>query len=138
MYESVVREHDSFGTVLQETGGEFEGNGFALNPYDPCVANKTVEGGVLTISFHVDDCKISHRATGVVDETIDWLRNDYEVLFEDRSGTMKVHRGHVHDYLGMTLDYSHEGEIHISMVKYIVDIYNTLKKAQAKFFGDWR
>ena len=113
-----------------------KGNGFTLNPYDPCVANKTVEGGILTICFHVDDCKISHRATGVVDKTIDWLRNDYEVLFEDGSGAMKVHRGRVHDYLGMTLDFSHEGELHISMVKYIVDIYDSLKKAQDKYFSE--
>ncbi len=52
------------------------GNGFEFNPYDPCVANKTVGGATLTICFHVDDCKISHKSTGVVDETIDWLRND--------------------------------------------------------------
>ncbi len=38
VYEGAVREHDSFGTVLHETG-----NSFALNPYDPCVANKTLK-----------------------------------------------------------------------------------------------
>jgi hypothetical protein len=37
-------------------------NGFTLNPYDPCVANKTVNGSQITICFHVDDCKISHRS----------------------------------------------------------------------------
>jgi len=30
-------------------------NGFKMNPYDPCVANKTVDGKVLTVCFHVDD-----------------------------------------------------------------------------------
>jgi hypothetical protein len=34
---------------------------FIINPYDPCVANKIVEGKQMTICFHVDDCKISHR-----------------------------------------------------------------------------
>ena len=29
--------------------------GFILNPYDACVANKRVGGKVLTILFHVDD-----------------------------------------------------------------------------------
>ncbi len=34
--------------------------GFKLNPYDPCIANKQVDGEQLTVCFHVDDCKISH------------------------------------------------------------------------------
>ena len=47
--------------------------GFEFNPYDACVANKTVDGSVLTICFHVDDCKISHVSTKVVDETLSRL-----------------------------------------------------------------
>jgi hypothetical protein len=34
--------------------------GFKINPYNPCVANKTVDGTQMTICFHVDDCKLSH------------------------------------------------------------------------------
>ena len=56
-------------------------NGFRLNPYNPCVGNKLVDGKVLTICFHVDDCKISHRLSKVVDDTIAWLRDEYEVIF---------------------------------------------------------
>jgi hypothetical protein len=37
--------------------------GFKLNPYDGCVANKIVKGKHITICFHVDDCKISHECT---------------------------------------------------------------------------
>jgi hypothetical protein len=33
---------------------------FAFNPYDPCVANNTIEGQQMTICFHVDDCKLIH------------------------------------------------------------------------------
>jgi hypothetical protein len=47
--------------------------GFKLNPYDGCVANKIIKGKQMTICFHVDDCKISHVSTKVVDETIVWL-----------------------------------------------------------------
>jgi hypothetical protein len=36
---------------------------FVINPYDPCVANKMIEGDQMTICFHVDDCKLSHRKT---------------------------------------------------------------------------
>ncbi len=47
--------------------------GFKLNPYNKCVANKIVNGKQLTICFHVDDCKISHKSTKVVDCVIVWL-----------------------------------------------------------------
>ncbi len=45
-------------------------NGFRLNPYDPCMANKQVKRERLTVCLHVDDCKISHLISKVVDETI--------------------------------------------------------------------
>ena len=106
--------------------------GFEFNPYDSCVANKIVDGTVLTICFHVDDCKISHVSSQVVDETISLLRNDFEVLFEDGSGAMQVQRGKKHVYLGMSLDYSRKGEVHISMFKYIEDICDVFNQAQLK------
>ena len=81
--------------------------GFKLNPY-PCIANKQVKGVQLTVCFHVDDCKISHVSPKVVDETIEWLRSEYEHIIEDGSGLMKDHRGKTHKYLGMTLDFSHD------------------------------
>jgi hypothetical protein len=34
--------------------------GFIINPYDPCVANKIVNGNQLTLRWHVDDLMISH------------------------------------------------------------------------------
>jgi hypothetical protein len=44
--------------------------GFTINPYDPCVANKMIEGKQMTICFHVDDCKLSHRKKKVMDTMI--------------------------------------------------------------------
>ena len=38
-----------------------ESIGFDINPYDTCVANKVVDGSQITIFFHVDDCKMTHR-----------------------------------------------------------------------------
>jgi hypothetical protein len=32
----------------------------AINLYDPCVGNKTIEGQKMTICFHMDDFKLSH------------------------------------------------------------------------------
>ena len=40
--------------------------GFKLNPYDPCVANKIVHGKQLTMTWHVDDLKVSHKKYQVV------------------------------------------------------------------------
>jgi hypothetical protein len=48
--------------------------GFELNPYDPCVANKMIEGKQMTICFHVEDCKLSHRTPKVMDKMIKWPR----------------------------------------------------------------
>ena len=36
--------------------------GYKINPYDGCVANKVIKGKQITICFHVDDCKISHES----------------------------------------------------------------------------
>ena len=56
---------------------------FKLNLYVRCVANKIVKGKQITICFHVDDCKISHEVPQVIDETIDWLKAEYESIFEN-------------------------------------------------------
>jgi hypothetical protein len=45
--------------------------GFTINPYDPCVANTEVLGNQLTITWHVDDMKISHKNSQIVDSFID-------------------------------------------------------------------
>jgi hypothetical protein len=93
--------------------------GFKLNPYNRCVTNKIVKKKQITVCFHVDDCKLSHEHSKVVDETIKWLRAEYESIFEDGSGAMKVHRGKVHKYLGMTLDFSHKGQCIVTMHDYL-------------------
>ncbi len=83
--------------------------GYVMSPYDPCVWNKMIKKKQITICFHVNDCKVSHKLAQVVDEAIKWLRRDYESIFEDCSGAMVVHQGLVHRYLGMTINYSTRG-----------------------------
>ena len=109
--------------------------GFVMNPYDPCVANKMIDGEQMTICFHVDDCKISHRKKSVVDDTIEWLRKEYESIFEDGSGKMTVNRGKIHDYLGMKLDFTTAGQVKISMFSYIDEIIAAFEKAEPKGDG---
>jgi hypothetical protein len=91
--------------------------GFVINPYDWCVANKMVNGKQLTILWHVDDLKLSHKDTKVIDEIIASLKAEYEKV-----GVMTVRRGKVHEYLGMTLDFSQPKKFIIGMEKYIDDV----------------
>ena len=51
--------------------------GFEVNPYDPCVVNKMVDGKQLTISWHVDDLKASHMKSKVIDDFIKWITDTY-------------------------------------------------------------
>jgi hypothetical protein len=106
-----------------------------INPYDPCVANKMIEGEHMTICFHVDEYKLSHRTTKVVDSMIDYLRQEYESIFEDGYGAMTVSRGKIHKYLGMTLYYTIRGQVKITMFNYIDEILTTFDKAEPKGGG---
>jgi hypothetical protein len=96
--------------------------GFEINPYDPCVTNKIVKHKQLTVVWHVDDLKVSHRKPAVVTKMSDWLKSTYERLFDDGSVAMQISRGKIHDYLGMTLDFTLPGQVRITMIPYIEEI----------------
>jgi hypothetical protein len=103
--------------------------GFEFNPYDPCVANKMIDGHQMTITFHVDDCKLSHKKPKTMDKMIEWLRLEYESVFEDGSGKMTVSRGKLHTYLGMTLNYTTCGQVKIAMLDFIDESIAAFNKA---------
>ena len=73
--------------------GDLEAHGFEISPYDLCVANKKVGGKQLTITWNVDDLKISHVNRKVVLDTIVWLESIY--------GEMHATHGKQHEYCGM-------------------------------------
>jgi hypothetical protein len=101
---------------------------FVINPYDQCVTNKMIEGDQMTICFHVDDCKLSHRKNKVMESMIEYLRQEYESIFEDESGAMMLSRGKIHKYLGMTLDYTVHGQVKITMFDYVDEILTAFDK----------
>ncbi len=68
----------------------------------------------------------------MVDATIKWLQAEYESIFDDGSGVMKVHRGKVHKYLGMSLDFSHKGQCHVTMYDYLDGIREAFDAAVEK------
>ena len=63
--------------------------GFEVNPYDPCVANKVINGSQMTVTWHVDDLKISHKESDEVTKFINELGKRYD-------NDLTVHRGTVH------------------------------------------
>jgi hypothetical protein len=54
MLEAALLWYKTFRKDLEDVG-------FIFNPYNPCVANKKVQGLQQTILFHVEDLKLSHR-----------------------------------------------------------------------------
>lgn len=88
--------------------------GFEPNPYDTCVVNKITEGKQCTVAWHVDDLKISHVDQRVLEGIMERLQEKY-----GKEVPLSVTRGHVHDYLGMTIDFSRSGKVVFSMLKYI-------------------
>jgi hypothetical protein len=50
--------------------GTLKKMGFELNPYDPCIANKTIEDSQCTIAWYVNDNKILHAKESVVTDVI--------------------------------------------------------------------
>jgi hypothetical protein len=97
------------------------GQGYELNPYDSCVANKMVDGKQCTILWHVDDLKISHVSQEVIEGVLRFLNERY-----GKEAPLVVTRGKVHDYLGMTIDFSEDGKVKITMVNYIKEMLEEL------------
>ncbi len=93
---------------------DLESIGFEFNPYDPCVANRIVRKKQHTIRFHVDDLKSSHVNSKVNDRFLVWLNK-----MCGSHGEVKATRGKIHDYLGMTFDYSEPGTLTMDMVDYV-------------------
>ena len=102
--------------LYEKLVGDLKADGFKINPYDPCVANKMIGGKQLTVCWHVDDLKISCVDENEVTKMKQWLESEY--------GEMHGSRGKRHDYLGMWLDYSILGKVRIAMEEYLRGVLN--------------
>jgi hypothetical protein len=69
----------------------------------------------------------------VLDNIIVWLREEYENVFTDGSGKMKVARGKVHKYLGMMLDFTVKYVVKMTMIEYVNEIIASWDKACLDF-----
>ena len=86
--------------------------GFEINPCDPCVTNKMVNGSQMMIRWHVDDLILSHLKQEKIMQVVQQIKDIYGKNLKENIGT-------VHDYLGMTFDYSFDKEVQINMWDYI-------------------
>jgi hypothetical protein len=81
----------------------------------------------VTVCWRVDDLKASHAQSHVVDEFIDWVKSTYGAI-----GEVRVTRGKIHTYLGMTLDYSETGQVIVDMTQYVGDMVKSFPSACLK------
>jgi len=98
----------------EKLSGKLKEWGFTINPYDSCVANKIVNGKQFTIVWHVDDLKASHKELRMLKQFAVQLNDEF-----GRETPISKSYGKIHDYLGMTLDYSKSVEMQITMRDYI-------------------
>jgi hypothetical protein len=85
--------------------------------------NKIIKGIQLMVAWHVDDLKVLHTKSSMVDHFI----TDMEGEFGKEMPLNKT-CGKVHDYLGMTLDFSKPGEVRVTMIDYIKMILHDAPK----------
>jgi hypothetical protein len=109
MLQSSLLYYKKFCKDLEEIG-------FKVNPYDPCVANRMINGKQHTVTWHVDNLKSSHINPKVNDEFLSWLKLKYA---SDEIGEIKAVRGKRHDYLAMTLDFTIPGVLQVDMTQYV-------------------
>ncbi len=56
---------------------ELKKMGFEINPYDPCIANKMVNGTQMSIRWHVDDLMMSHVSRDKIMKIVQEKKNIY-------------------------------------------------------------
>jgi hypothetical protein len=87
MMKSVLLFYKKQVAELQELG-------FEINPCNPCVAKKKVDGAQMTIRWHIDDLIISHLKQEDIMQVVQQIKDIYGDNLKENVGT-------VHDYLGM-------------------------------------
>ena len=102
--ESALLWYNTYTSVLQKMG-------FELNRVDPCVANKNINGRQCTITWYVDDNKISHADPSVVTNIL--------MKMEELYPGLTVSRGKKHKLLGMDIEFCDNGSLKIDTSAYV-------------------
>ena len=51
--------------------------GFKVNMYDPCVANNMIRDKQMTVTWHVDELKVSHADKDIVEAFVECTKETY-------------------------------------------------------------
>ena len=98
-----------------------ENEGFVINPYDKCVANKEIDGKQCTIVWYVDDNKVSHVDPLVVTDVINTMKSHF--------GELTVTRGKKHRFLGMNITINEDKNIEIEMKDQLQEAVDQFEQA---------
>ena len=90
--------------VYQKLRKDIEAICFKVNPYDSSVANNMIRDKQITITWHVNDPKVSHADKDIVDFFIEFFKEIYEDVTK-----IIPSRGNIHDYPAMMLYYTTTG-----------------------------
>jgi len=104
--QSALLWYELFSNTLQKMS-------FTLNPYDPCIANKLINGKHCTVAWYANDNKISHIDASIVMQIVEAIEKHF--------GKMMVVCGNKHGFLGMDIDFLGNGTVKIGMKSYIED-----------------
>ena len=85
--------------------------GFVINPDDPCVANKMMNVAQMTVTWYVDNLKVSHMNPQEVTKCCVALIKIYGKVI-----TVTISK--VHKCLGIYFDYSTDKEVKVTLIKY--------------------
>ena len=112
--EAALQWYKCYTEVLQKEG-------FVLNPYDKCVANKNINGEQCTIAWYVDDNVMTHK-----DETV--LKSVFGKICE-AFGDMDLNTGDEHEFLGMNIKiHRNDKKVEVSMkdqLRETIDLYKS-------------
>ena len=94
--------------------------GFTINPYNKCVANKIINGKQFTICWYVDDIKFSHKEKSVVKDIVKRI--------EERFDKISVTHGNSETYLG--IDFTLKNRmVYMEMEDYLKDCIDDFPEA---------
>ena len=112
--ESALRWYELYSETLEKEG-------FVINPYDRCVANKEIDGKQCTIVWYVDDNKVSHVDPLVVTDVINTMKTHF--------GELTVTRGKKHRFLGMNITINEDKNIEIEMKDQLQEAVDLFEQA---------
>ena len=91
--------------------------GFAIYPYGLCVSNKVINGKQCTLSWYVDDNRLSHVETKEVDEILEILRRHI--------GHLTIQQGKKSIYLWMNIMITGEKNLEVEIEDQINEVIET-------------